>query len=96
MDFVSCQYCDEDNRRGAGFDRPANYGEPGPTCDSVSLNSFGHTGFTGTITWADIDNEIIYIFLSNRVCPDSNNMKLLRKNVRTNIMQEIYNHFGKK
>ena len=91
-EFTKCQFCNDDNRRGAGFDKPADKG--GPTCNSVSHTSFGHTGFTGTIAWSDPETELIYIFLSNRVHPDANNWKLLKMDVRTNIMQEIYNHFG--
>ncbi|MBT7620682.1 MAG: serine hydrolase, partial [Flavobacteriales bacterium] len=90
-EFTKCQFCNNDNRRGAGFDKPADEG--GPTCNSVSHTSFGHTGFTGTIAWADPETELIYIFLSNRIHPDANNWKLLEMDVRTNIMQEIYNHF---
>jgi hypothetical protein len=28
------------------------------------MTSFGHTGFTGTMAWADPETEIVYIFLS--------------------------------
>ncbi|MEM9022605.1 MAG: serine hydrolase [Bacteroidota bacterium] len=89
-DFSRCQFCDDDNRRGAGFDKPTAPGESGPTCDCVSGNSFGHSGFTGTITWADTDEEVIYVFLSNRVYPDARNKKLVEMNIRTNIMQVVY------
>ena len=94
-EFTKCQFCVNENRRGAGFDKPA-LEEGGPTCKCVSYTSFGHTGFTGTIAWVDPDTELIYIFLSNRIYPDANNQKLLRMDVRTNIMQEIYNLFGTK
>ena len=93
QEFTKCQFCNKENRRGAGFDKPALY-KGGATCDGVSRTSFGHTGFTGTVAWADPETELIYIFLSNRIYPDANNWKLLKMNVRTNIMKEIYNHFG--
>ena len=86
---------DNNNRRGLGFDKP----EPikgGPTCREVSLSSFGHTGFTGTIAWADPETELLYIFLSNRIHPDADNLKLIKMNVRTEIMKEIYKNFGNK
>jgi CubicO group peptidase (beta-lactamase class C family) len=35
----------------------------------ASLSTFGHTGFTGTCAWADPQNELLFIFLSNRVNP---------------------------
>jgi CubicO group peptidase (beta-lactamase class C family) len=55
------------------------------------LTSFGHTGFTGTMTWADPDKEIVYVFLSNRTYPDSNaSNKLSKENIRENIQKVIY------
>ena len=84
-----------DNRRGTGFDKPTG-DDMGPSSEFVSNSSYGHTGFTGTIVWVDPDTELIYIFLSNRIYPDANNWELLKMDVRTNIMQEIYNLFGTK
>jgi CubicO group peptidase (beta-lactamase class C family) len=52
--------------------------------------SFGHTGFTGTMAWADPEEQIVYVFLSNRVYPDAENKKLLRMDVRTQIQEMIY------
>ena len=44
----------------------------GPTCfECVSVDSFGHSGFTGNLTWADPESGILYVFLSNRVYPDA-------------------------
>jgi beta-glucosidase-like glycosyl hydrolase/CubicO group peptidase (beta-lactamase class C family) len=94
-EFVKCQYCAKGNRRGVGFDRPAQGGE-GPTCECVSFASFGHTGFTGTMAWADPEQGIIYIFLSNRVYPDADNNKLVKQNVRTRIQQVIYDSIVKR
>lgn len=89
-EFTRCQYCEDDNRRGIGFDKPQLSGE-GPTCGCVSPLSYGHTGFTGTIAWADPAEDIIYIFLSNRVHPDATNRKLLSLSTRTRIQKVIYN-----
>lgn len=81
----------ESNRRGAGFDKPFFKGqEGGPVCQSASALSFGHSGFTGTLAWADPENQLLYIFLSNSIHPDASNKKLLKMNVRTEIMQVIY------
>lgn len=87
--FNTCYYCDQNVRRGVGFDKP-QLGTAGPTCGCVSLSSFGHTGFTGTLAWADPDKEIVYIFLSNRTYPDVNNRKLIRENIREKIQSVIY------
>ena len=96
-EFVKCQFCKKEepmnakeNRRAAGFDKPAFHGNPGPTCDCISYASFGHSGFTGTYAWADPEAQIVYIFLSNRVYPDANNKKLLQLNIRTDIQERIY------
>lgn len=88
-EFIRCQYCAEGNRRGIGFDKPQLSGQ-GPTCGCLSFESFGHTGFTGTLAWADPEEKIVYIFLSNRVHPDATNEKLLRGAYRTRIQQVIY------
>ena len=91
--FTKRHFLENENRRGLGFDKPKQ-DEGGPTCDGVSLSSFGHTGFTGTIAWADPKTELVYIFLSNRIHPDAGNSKLLKMDVRTEIMSEIYKYFG--
>jgi len=89
-DFNTCYFCPEGNRRGIGFDKPQIKGD-GPTCGCASITSFGHTGFTGTMAWADPEKELIYIFLSNRTFPDSNaTNKLSKENIREDIQQIIY------
>lgn len=87
--FNTCYYCDKKVRRGVGFDKP-QLEKSGPTCGCVSMTSFGHSGFTGTYTWADPESEIVYVFLSNRTFPDVNNRKLISSNIRTEIQQAIY------
>lgn len=87
--FNNCAYCNTGNRRGMGFDKPQISGE-GPTCGCTSMSSFGHTGFTGTIAWADPDKELIYIFLSNRTYPDATENKLSKNNIREDIQKVIY------
>ncbi|MFK8044725.1 MAG: glycoside hydrolase family 3 N-terminal domain-containing protein [Crocinitomicaceae bacterium] len=89
-DFTKCQFCPT-NRRGAGFDKPVTSLNGGPTCSQVSLSSFGHSGFTGTIAWADPEHDIVYVFLSNRVYPNANNWLITKKNIRTDIQNAIYN-----
>ncbi|MCG2611573.1 serine hydrolase [Flavobacterium sp. SM15] len=87
--FNNCAYCNVGNRRGMGFDKPQLSGE-GPTCGCASMTSFGHTGFTGTIAWADPEKDLIYIFLSNRTYPDANENKLSKNNIREDIQKVIY------
>jgi beta-N-acetylhexosaminidase len=87
--FTKTQYPGS-NRRAIGFDKPVSSLNGGPTCNLVSLESYGHTGFTGTMTWVDPKNGVNYIFLSNRVYPDAENKKLLNMSTRTEIQRVIY------
>lgn len=89
--FTSYQFIENENRRGLGFDKPMlEYEDHRSNCMSVSKSSFGHSGFTGTYTWADPENGLVYVFLSNRVNPDMSNNKLGELDVRTNIHQLFY------
>jgi beta-N-acetylhexosaminidase len=79
------------SRRGWGWDKPEpERGKGGSAGELAPKSSFGHTGFTGTCVWADPENELIYVFLSNRVHPDANNSILLKDGVRTKIHDIIY------
>jgi len=97
-EFTKCQYCTgekKENRRGMGFDKPFRHGEGGPTFFGIPLGSFGHSGFTGTLAWADPENDLVYIFLSNRVYPTAENKKLIRMDIRTKIQEAIYDGLPK-
>ncbi len=81
----------KENRRGLGFDKPViDMPGKGPTCDSSSKESFGHSGFTGILAWVDPETDILYVFLSNRVYPDMENTKILKLNTRTNVQEVFY------
>ena len=93
--FNRVQFPQNNNRRGLGFDKPAinnlkldnNKAYP---CPGATPQSFGHFGFTGTFFWADPSNGLICIFLSNRVFPSRENNRISDLNVRTAILQELY------
>ena len=87
--YTGCQFCPS-NRRGAGFDKPTTNRVGGPASSAVSLSSYGHSGFTGTLTWADPENKVNYVFLSNRVYTDAENWKIVKMNIRTEIQDVIY------
>ncbi|RLD30041.1 MAG: beta-N-acetylglucosaminidase [Bacteroidetes bacterium] len=87
--FNTCYFCEKDNRRGIGFDKPQLEDE-GPTCGCISMSSFGHSGFTGTYAWADPEEEIVYVFLANRTYPKSEKNRLLKESIRTEIQRLIY------
>ena len=93
--FTSSPFREEGNRRGIGFDKPETDPEKeGPACLPASPESFGHTGFTGTMAWADPEYGLVYIFLSNRVHPDQHNNKLVEMNIRTRVQEVAYRAMG--
>ncbi len=94
-EFIRRQYPKNKNRRGLGFDKPYidnNKNKPEDAYPAVdaSINSFGHSGFTGIFTWADPDNQLLFIFFSNRVYPTRDNPKLYELNLRPRMHQAIY------
>ncbi|MCH7413427.1 serine hydrolase [Belliella sp. R4-6] len=79
------------SRRGWGWDKPdPERGKGGSAGVLAPKSTFGHTGFTGTAVWADPENDLIYVFLSNRVNPSANNNILLKEGIRTEIHDVIY------
>ena len=78
-------------RRGLGFDMyQLNKNNKNYMSDDASHNTYGHTGFTGTCVWNDPDEDLIYIFLSNRTYPNMNNYKLVKDEYREKIHSVIY------
>ena len=92
--WTSRGFPDGENRRGLVFDKPALEPDSGPTCDLSSWESFGHTGFTGTLLWVDPAYDLVYVFLSNRTYPDQSNTKLLKLDTRTEIQRVVLEHLG--
>ncbi|WOD45216.1 serine hydrolase domain-containing protein [Hwangdonia lutea] len=94
-EFTRIQYPENNNRRGLGFDKPLIGNDtlsikeayPAP---QVSPESFGHAGFTGTFVWADPKNELVFIFLSNRVYPSRTHRNIYTLNIRPKLQQLFY------
>jgi CubicO group peptidase (beta-lactamase class C family) len=78
-----------------GFDKPLRGKGGGPCSTYASSLSFGHSGFTGTYCWVDPKYDLVYIFLSNRVYPDTENKRIITFNIRTTIQDEIYKELNK-
>ncbi len=90
-EFTTTQYAGNQNRRALGFDKPSiKPGEDSPACESASLLSYGHSGFTGIYAWVDPTENLVYVFLSNRVNPSASNRKISELNIRSEIHQAIY------
>jgi beta-glucosidase-like glycosyl hydrolase/CubicO group peptidase (beta-lactamase class C family) len=85
------------SRRGLGFDKPA-VGNPklSPCGELAPPSVYGHTGYTGTCFWIDPENQLIYIFLSNRVHPTRTNNKLSSLDIRTRIQDAVYKAMERK
>lgn len=97
-EFTHVQYPENDNRRGLGFDKPYLNNHQFILADAypapeVSATSFGHSGFTGTFVWADPENQLVFIFLSNRVYPTRENRNIYELNILSSIQQIFYQAF---
>lgn len=79
------------SRRGLGFDKPdMENPEKSPTAIEASASAIGHLGFTGTCFWIDPEQELIYIFLCNRVYPSRTHGALSQLNIRPELFSTIY------
>lgn len=94
--FSICQYCETGNKRALGFDKPdLEYDSlQSSVAKGASLETFGHSGYTGTLVWADPDANLLFIFLSNRVYPTRDNRKLYTMNIRPRIHNVVYSLLG--
>jgi serine-type D-Ala-D-Ala carboxypeptidase len=56
-----------------------------------SRNSVGHTGFTGTSLWMDLEKDVIAVLLTNRVHPrrDNDKIKQFRPLFHDAVMEEL-------
>jgi CubicO group peptidase (beta-lactamase class C family) len=85
------------SRRGLGFDKPERDNQTRTEaypCTYSSASTFGHTGFTGTCTWADPNENLIFVFLSNRIYDDTGIFKTL--NLRSKIQDCLYEYVKEK
>jgi beta-N-acetylhexosaminidase len=82
-------------RRGYGWDKTEpNKNKTNVTADNCSLQTFGHTGFTGTCVWADPAYNLQFIFLSNRTFPSAENKLITNMDIRTKAQQYMYESLG--
>jgi beta-glucosidase-like glycosyl hydrolase/CubicO group peptidase (beta-lactamase class C family) len=87
--FTGCYACGKGIRRGLGFDKP----NPAKSATGLigsewTFESYGHSGYTGNLCWADPTRGLIVIFLSNRSFPDDRK-KLNTLRTRTKIFSEF-------
>ncbi len=84
------------SRRGLGFDRQTTKNDNPNVVSACSPQTWGHTGFTGTCFWVDPKYDLVYIFLSNRICPTRDNKAWNKASIRTKIQSHIYDVIRKK
>jgi CubicO group peptidase (beta-lactamase class C family) len=77
------------SHRGLGWDKPEEGDDKPIVAINASTNTFGHSGFTGTVVWIDPDRDLIFIFLSNRVYQSSANNKINTLKIRKRIHEVI-------
>ena len=53
------------------------------------MNSYGHTGFTGTFFWIDPKNDLIIVLLTNRVYPHRSFENLYDLDIRRKLIDLI-------
>ncbi|NNK59817.1 MAG: class A beta-lactamase-related serine hydrolase [Flavobacteriaceae bacterium] len=94
-EFIKVQYPENGNRRALGFDKPLIGNDTLDLKDAypapeVSRSSFGHSGFTGTFAWADPEEDLVFIFLSNRVYPNRSHRNIYNLNIRPSLQRLFY------
>lgn len=87
--FTTCYPIHNCKSRGLGFYTP-NFAEPSEILPKqVSNLTFGHQGFTGTVFWIDPEEQLIYIFLSNRVYPNVEPNNLAKSKIRLILHEKM-------
>jgi len=97
--WTSSHFQKTNNRRGFGFDKPGiqaniHTGKERYPSLCVSEQSFGHSGFTGTFVWADPANQLLFVFLSNRVYPSRDNHKINKLRLRPQLLEALFKEAG--
>jgi CubicO group peptidase (beta-lactamase class C family) len=81
----------EELRRGLGFDmKQLNPNRNLNMSYLAAESTFGHTGFTGTAVWADPEEDLVFVFLSNRTYPSMRNTRLNRTEIRPRMHSVAY------
>ncbi len=86
-----CKTKSPNSRRGLGFDKPDKENEEkSPTCAEATAATFGHIGFSGTAYWVDPDNDLIFIFLCNKINPTRDNRAFSQLDIRPKLFSIVY------
>ncbi|MCL2290695.1 MAG: serine hydrolase [Bacteroidetes bacterium] len=88
--FTSPYSCNGVRRRALGFYTPSAEKPSDILPEKANANTFGHQGFTGTVFWCDPKEDLVYIFLSNRVHPNVEPNLLSKSKIRLLVHEKIY------
>jgi serine-type D-Ala-D-Ala carboxypeptidase len=85
--FFARQKNPEDTTWALGWDTPSPSGSSSGIY--FSEKSVGHLGFTGTSVWIDLEEQVIVVFLTNRVHPSRENerIKAFRPRLHDGVME---------
>lgn len=78
--------------RGLGFYTPSADQPSDILPKQAPPSTFGHQGFTGTVVWVDPQEQLIYIFLSNRVHPKTEPNNLAKSKIRLVLHEKLYDY----
>jgi len=82
--------------RGLGFDKVnGKEGLKNNVFEGAPTSLFGHSGYTGTWAWADAENGLVFVFLSNRTYPFDTNKKLTETGFRGRLLEVVYRNLPK-
>jgi len=93
-DFSRRAFPEEDNRRGTGWDKPGLDLDTGASGNAGSWQSFGHSGFTGTLAWTDPERGWTVVILGNRICPHAENRTFIDEDIRTKALMIVDEELG--
>lgn len=88
--FTATYPLHECSRRALGFDTPCYLKSNGVLPTAASNKTYGHQGFTGNVVWCDPDNQLVYVFVSNRVYPSTEPNKLVKSKIRLTLHDVVY------
>lgn len=80
--------------RGLGFYTPSADQASDILPKKAAPSTFGHQGFTGTVVWVDPQEQLIYIFLSNRVHPKTEPNNLSKSKIRLILHEKMYDYLN--
>jgi beta-N-acetylhexosaminidase len=78
------------SHRALGWDKQPDDKESNYISSQASDESYGHSGYTGTMVWVDPKYDLIFVFLANRVYPNASNNKMNALKIRRKIHDVVY------